>query len=168
MYQYCFLYFILLFIYLFFFCLFRAAPTAYGSSHARGLIGAAAATATATQDASRVCDLHHSSRQCRILNPLTEARNWTHHLMIPSRISFHCATTGTPASLTVTHVPHGCRRLIPGDCVSVCTPAPAGEGVWGRTVLATLFFCKPKTSFKNVYYFKKRNKGQWKIICREW
>ena len=31
-------------------------------------------TATATQDLSRVCDLHHSSWQCQILNPLSGAR----------------------------------------------------------------------------------------------
>ena len=30
-------------------------------------------TATAIQDPSRVCD--HSSRQCRILNPVSEARD---------------------------------------------------------------------------------------------
>ena len=33
------------------------------------------ATATATQDPSRICDLHHNSRQCRILNPLSEVRD---------------------------------------------------------------------------------------------
>ena len=32
------------------------------------------ATATATSDLSRICDLHHSSRQRQILNPLREAR----------------------------------------------------------------------------------------------
>ena len=31
---------------------------------------AASTTATVIQDPSRVCDLHHSSQQCRILNPL--------------------------------------------------------------------------------------------------
>ena len=30
-------------------------------------------TVTATQDPSRTCELHHSSWQCRILNPLSEA-----------------------------------------------------------------------------------------------
>ena len=30
--------------------------------------------ATATQDPNLVCDLHHSSRQCRILNPLSKAK----------------------------------------------------------------------------------------------
>ena len=46
-------------------CLFRATPAAYGGSQARGHIRAVApgrATATAMQDLSHVCDLHHSSR----------------------------------------------------------------------------------------------------------
>ena len=33
--------------------------------------------ATATQDSSHVCDLHHGSQQCQILNPLKEARDRT-------------------------------------------------------------------------------------------
>ena len=47
-------------------------------------------------DPSHICNLHHSSRQCQILNPLIEARDWTCNLMVPSQICFHCATTGTP------------------------------------------------------------------------
>ena len=39
---------------------------------------------------------HHSSRQCRILNPRSEARDWTCVLMDTSQISFCGATTGTP------------------------------------------------------------------------
>ena len=54
------------------------------------------ARATATPDPSRICDLHHSSQQRRILNPLSEARDLTRNLMVPSRIHFHCTTTGTP------------------------------------------------------------------------
>ena len=46
-------------------------------------------TATATWDPSRVCSLHHSSQQGRILNPLSEARDQTCNLMVPSRIRFH-------------------------------------------------------------------------------
>src|SRR5512136_2400744 len=44
------------------------------------------ARATATQDLSRVCNLHHSSRQRRIVNPLSKARDRTRNLTVPSRI----------------------------------------------------------------------------------
>ena len=83
------------FIFLFF-CLFRAATTAYGGSQARGLIGATAAS------------LHHShsnfkSKPClkptaqrQIFNPLSEAKDRTHKLMVPSWIHFHCTMMGTP------------------------------------------------------------------------
>ena len=54
------------------------------------------ATGTATPDLSCVCDLHHISRQRRILNPLSEDRDRTLNLLVPSQIHFHCATMGTP------------------------------------------------------------------------
>ena len=47
------------------------------------------AIATATWDLSGVCDLHHSSQQCQILNPLSEARSRTHILMGNSRAHYH-------------------------------------------------------------------------------
>ena len=81
------------------FCLFRAALKAYGGFRARGLIRAvvlAYATATATPELSQVCDLHHSSQQRRTLDQLSEARDRTCNLTVPSRIRFCCATMGTP------------------------------------------------------------------------
>ena len=54
------------------------------------------AIATATPDPSRFCHLHHSLRQRRILNPLSEARDWPWNLMVPSWIRFCCSRTGTP------------------------------------------------------------------------
>ena len=54
------------------------------------------ATAIAMTDLSRICNLHHSSQQWQILNTLSEARDWTWNLMVPSQICFHCATTGAP------------------------------------------------------------------------
>ena len=57
------------------------------------------ATGTATQDPSLICDLHHSSGQRWILNLLSEARDQTCDLMVPSQIRFHCTTMGTPESL---------------------------------------------------------------------
>ena len=56
-------------------------------------------TDTATPDLSHIFDLHHSSQQRQILNPLTEARDRTCNLMDPSRVCFCGATTGTPREL---------------------------------------------------------------------
>ena len=50
---------------------------------------------TAMPEPNRICDLHHSSQQHQILNPMSKARDQTHNLMVPSRIHFHCTTTGT-------------------------------------------------------------------------
>ena len=53
-------------------------------------------TATAMPDPSCVCDLHHSSWQHRILNPLSRARDRARNRMVPSQIHFHCVTMGIP------------------------------------------------------------------------
>ena len=55
------------------------------------------ARATAVQDPSHVCNLHHSSQQCRILSPLSKDRDCTRNPMVPSQIRFHCTMTGTPS-----------------------------------------------------------------------
>ena len=53
------------------------------------------ATATAMPDLSCVCYRYHSSRQCHILNPLSEARDWTCILMDTNWVCLHCVTMGT-------------------------------------------------------------------------
>ena len=45
----------------------------------------ATARATATRNLSHVCNLHHSSRQRQVLNPLSKARDRTHNLVDPVR-----------------------------------------------------------------------------------
>ena len=45
-------------------------------------------TATAMADLGQICDLHHSSQQYQILNPLSEARDRTRILMDASRILY--------------------------------------------------------------------------------
>ena len=71
------------------FCLFRVAPAAYRSSQARGQIRAVAAGlhhSHSNSGSSHVCRLHHSSRQHRIVNPLSEARDRTCILMDAGRV----------------------------------------------------------------------------------
>ena len=58
-------------------------------------------TTVATWDPSRICDLHPSSWQRWIFNPLSETRDRTQNLMVPIRIHFHCTTTGTPQTRAV-------------------------------------------------------------------
>ena len=53
-------------------------------------------TAPATWDPSRVCNVHHSSRQCQILSPRSEARDWTRVLMGTSWVCYCWAAKGTP------------------------------------------------------------------------
>ena len=55
-------------------------------------------TATATWDPSHVCNLHQSSQQYQVPNPLSKDRDQTHIPMVISWICFCCATTGTPNS----------------------------------------------------------------------
>ena len=86
---------------LFFFlnCLFRATSKAHGSSQARGEFGAAAATLCLSHSnlgSEPICDLHHSSWQCGILNPLSKARDQTCILMDTSWICYCRATMGIP------------------------------------------------------------------------
>ena len=73
------------------FLLYRAAPAAYGGSQARGQIGAIAASlhhshSNARSEPHLNFHLYHSSWQHRILNPLSEARDRTQNLMVPSWI----------------------------------------------------------------------------------
>ena len=66
------------------FFIFRAVPTAYGSSRLAvelELQLLAYVTATATPDPSCICDLHCSLGQCPVINPLNEARDQTCLLM---------------------------------------------------------------------------------------
>ena len=74
--------------FLFFFFFFSATPAAYEGSQARGATAAGLRHSHRKPDPSCVCNLHHSSRQHRILNPLSKAWDRTCNLMVPSRIRF--------------------------------------------------------------------------------
>ena len=59
----------------------------------------ATVTATAMGNPRCICNLHHSSEQHQIPNPLSKARDWTCILMDTSWICFQCTTMGTPYSI---------------------------------------------------------------------
>ena len=59
-----------------FFFLFMAMPVAYVSSRARAELPACT-LATAVWDLSHICGLIQSLHQCRIINPVSQAREWT-------------------------------------------------------------------------------------------
>ena len=46
-------------------------------------------TAAAMQDLSCVCDLHYSSRQCPLLNPVSDTRDWTCILVDTIQVCYH-------------------------------------------------------------------------------
>ena len=82
--------------FLFFFCLLRAVPVTYGSSWARGRIGAAA---VGLQHSYARSNPHVQSTpqfwQHQILNPLSKARDRTNILKETSQARYHWVTMGT-------------------------------------------------------------------------
>ena len=52
-------------------------------------------TATATSDLRHICNLHYSSCQCQVLNPMSGPRDWTHSVMDTSWPHYCWATMGT-------------------------------------------------------------------------
>ena len=64
------------------------------------------AIATATSDPSWVCNLHHSSWQCWIPDPLSEGRNRTCILMDTRRICLCRTTMGTPGCMFLSEGPN--------------------------------------------------------------
>ena len=86
-------------------------------------------------DPSHVCDLHHSSWQCQILNPLSEARDRSHVLMDTNWFHYCWATRGTPIFFIL------CQPLFSfSNCVclwGLCSPS---LGCRGPKVVILFFF----------------------------
>ena len=64
-------------------------PAVYVGSQARGPIGAIAAGLSQSHSnvgSEHICNLHHSSWQCWIINPLSKGKDRTRNLMVPSQI----------------------------------------------------------------------------------
>ena len=86
----------------FFFLLFRSTPATYRGSQARDPIRATAAgLCHSHSNAGSELHLWPTPQQCQILKPLSEARDRTCNLMVPSKIRFHWATMGTPAHVSI-------------------------------------------------------------------
>ena len=66
----------------------------------------ATAITTAVPDPSWVCELHHSSRQHWIVNPLKRVRDQTHILIYSSQILYHWATIRTPVICRIVNDNH--------------------------------------------------------------
>ena len=90
--------------------------------------------ATATRDLSPICNLHHSSGQRQILNPLSKARDQA-HIQYTGRVHFCWATTGTPRIL------HSLSSSLPSKAPSSCplslltasgAPRVQGDGTCSR------------------------------------
>ena len=75
-----------------------SSPWACESSQASGLIRATTSLHQrhSKEGSELVWDLHRSSGQRPILNPLSQARDGTHVLMDASQVGYCCTTTGTP------------------------------------------------------------------------
>ena len=104
------------------------------------------ATGTATPDPSRVYDLHHSSPQQWILNPLSEARDRTQNLMVPSQIRFHWAMTGTPLCHVLIHPCLLNLLLVTEKIVKILRDQPTlssrSELMWVFESICPEFICK--------------------------
>ena len=83
-------------------------------------------TATAMQDLSRVCDLHHSSQQCRIHDRLSKARDQTRILMdtSPSWILVRFLSVESQQELLLIHFKYNNLPLTPNS-QSIPLPPPS-------------------------------------------
>jgi len=79
-------------------------------------------TATAMWDPSRICDLHHSSRQCWILDPLSKARDRTHIFTNTSWVRWPLRHDGNSPGISV--FPFALQPALPPTCWP-CWPTAA-------------------------------------------
>ena len=74
-------------------------------------------------DLRRIYNLHHSSRQCRILNPLSKAREQTCILKDTSWVHYHRATMGTPEPVLTYNLMEEMEPDFPcSHCTTMGTP----------------------------------------------
>ena len=100
-------------------------------------------TATATQDPSQICDLHHRSRQW-ILNPLSKARNRNRIFMDTSWVCFYWATTRTPQIILLKVIPILWHQKGSYKMSILMSEESANQNTWtawNTRVLQTKYLC---------------------------
>ena len=93
-------------------------------------------TATSTQDPSRICDLHHSSWQHQIFNPLSEAKDHTRILMDTRQVGNPLSHHGNSKNLSL--LIQSCMGSLEYKrCVSVSLTKPSECFATGFLVIIT-------------------------------
>ena len=105
------------------------------------------------RDPSHICDLHHSSRQCRILNPLSKARDRTHNLMVSSQIRFRRAMMGTHSLLKYSNF----SKFFPS--VLVCSGLILSDMWWALSICSFIFLISK--NFLELYLFTLSSCFDW-------
>ena len=110
-------------------------------------------TSTAMLELSFTCNLHCSSQQHQILNPLSKARDRTCILMNTSQICFCWATMGTPSL----HIKFWCVVFPPSFVsrwylISFLTPLVVQEYV--IRLLKVILYCNLKSWTAEVWFFE--------------
>ena len=95
---------------------------------------------------SPICDLHHSSQQCRILNPLIEARDLNRIPMDTSGVHYCWATGGTTHSWCLYQGTAGTNPWLPQMKSSL-------DGLWSDY---TGKFVMERLSFLHLWECQKR------------
>ena len=117
---------------------------------------------SATWDPSHFCDLHHSSQQCRIPDPLSKARDRTCILTDTSQICFHCATTELPPG----PFPFNSNTIHLNPChVSAFSVPGTRLSAWGGDRNKSAWPCKPEKARLQRPYKTGCDMTQKRVVC---
>ena len=105
------------------------------------------------QNLSRVLHRHHCSWQRQILDPLSKARDQTHSLMVPSRILFHCAMTGTPYLDLLNRLLYSFISGWGMEKITLRVNVSDGEEFW-KWIIFIVFFSPPLFLWPHVQHME--------------
>uniref|UniRef100_A0A4X1T6U6 4-aminobutyrate--2-oxoglutarate transaminase n=1 Tax=Sus scrofa TaxID=9823 RepID=A0A4X1T6U6_PIG len=128
----------------------------------------ACTTASATQNPSCICNLHHSSRPCGILNPQSEARGRTHILVDAPRVLnplSHNRTSSTVSFfINSTFINRPALGILPPENFveklreSLLSVAPKGMS---QLITMACGSCSNENAFKTIFmWYRSKERGQ--------